>query len=47
MDKRSELLEFRDEKSKSSALHLAANSGHVKIVEFLCNRICEDFPEKQ
>ena len=31
-------------KNKSSALHLACNNGHEKIVEFICEMITRDFP---
>ena len=42
-----EYLEYRDKKSKSTALHLAALNGHSDIVEYLIKMIQQDFPDKQ
>ncbi len=41
-----ELLEYRNLKNKSTALHLAANNGHSDIVEYLVTIIRDDFPDK-
>ena len=37
------LLYYTNSKTKATALHLAANNGHVDIVKFLVERITEDF----
>lgn len=42
-----EYLEYRDKKSKSTALHLAALNGHADIVDYLIRMIHQDFPDKQ
>ena len=39
-----ELLEYQN-KGKSTALHLAANNGHDRIVEYIVGRIEQDFQE--
>ena len=41
------LLEYKNKRAEATALHLAANNGHVEIVEFLVNKIIEDVPDKQ
>ena len=41
------LLEFKNKRAEATALHLAANNGHVDIVEFLVNKIIDDIPSKK
>ena len=46
ISRKRELLEYRNKKDKSTALHLAAKNGHSMIVEYLVFAIRADFPDK-
>lgn len=41
------LLTYKNQRAAATALHLAANNGHVEIVQFLVNKICMDFPAQR
>ena len=38
-----ELLEYTNQRNLSTALHLAANNGHAEIVNFIVQKIRDDF----
>ena len=40
-------LSYKNKTAGSSALHLAANKGHVEIVEYICECITRDFPARK
>ena len=45
--KKEELLTYTNKRANATALHLAANNGHEKIVKFLVEKIIEDVPHLQ
>lgn len=41
------LLNYKNQRAASTALHLAANNGHAEIVKYLVDCICKDFAESR